>query len=154
MNKKFTLWISYLITAIHTTEGCRLFCLEYHQLGYKLNKNLGILNNNEISIIPVKIRSSRKKKWDTVLQINLTYGTLFILMLRGSEKKIQMGGQTTMAKNSRTSFRLFPVQLSPPLHNSLRYDWTCKCKFNRRLEYFIKILYSSIGDNSFLITLN
>ena len=74
--------------------------------------------------VPVSTRSKRRKKCETVLHMNLTYGTLFIFIFRGREKKIHIGGQTTMAKNKRTSFRLFPVQLNPPLHNSLRYDWT------------------------------
>ena len=47
-------------------------------------------------------------------------GTLFILMLRGSEKKIQMGGQTTMAQKMRIILREFPVQLSPPRQSSFR----------------------------------
>ena len=102
-----------------------------------------------LKTVPVNIKSSRKKKWDTVLHMNLTYGTLFILMLRGSEKKIQMGGQTTMAKNSRTSFRLFPVQLSPPLHSSLRYDWTCKFNFQWDNHNHLKLLTAAFETTVF-----
>ena len=42
------------------------------------------------------------------------------LILRGREKKIQTGGQTTIVKNSRISFRLFPVQLRPPRQSSFK----------------------------------
>ena len=55
-----------------------------------------------------------------VLIFTLMNGTLFILMLRGSEKKIQIGGQTTMAQKMRIILRELPVQLSPPRHSSFR----------------------------------
>ena len=73
-----------------------------------------------IKNVPVSTSRSRKKKCDTVLHMNLTYGTLFIFMLSGREKNIQIGGQTTIAKKRRINLRLLPVQLKPPLHNSFR----------------------------------
>ena len=105
---------------------CTHSYFEYHQLEYRLQIKKFELDefSNVFANLPVSTRSKRRKKCDTVLHMNFTYGTLFILMFRGREKKIHIGGQTTMAKNKRTSFKLFPVQLKPPLHNSLRYDWT------------------------------
>ena len=63
--------------------------------------------------------------WNTTITISVSEASsATYLILRGREKNIQTGGQTTIVKNSRISFRLFPVQLRPPRQSSLRYDWT------------------------------